>query len=172
MGKSWEISLPLKVIHWKPQTLNRLIARWTIRYFILTAHYRSTLDFSQHALQAATKKGYRKSSRELRMLKSYNSTSRCSSRCRSKWSNPAELAAPIGAMEGWFQYPRKAIRFTLFNLLKKNQNSLILTANAGTLGKVVLLIRWFRLLSPSVEDILDWHRREVRFPEGHRSICF
>lgn len=40
----------------------------TIRYFILTAHYRSTLDFSNSALQAA-QKGYKKIINGLRIAK-------------------------------------------------------------------------------------------------------
>lgn len=40
----------------------------TIRYFILTAHYRSTLDFSNEALQAA-QKGYKKLINGLRISK-------------------------------------------------------------------------------------------------------
>ncbi len=43
----------------------------TIRYFILTAHYRSTLDFSNEALQAA-QKGYKKIINGLKIAKSLN----------------------------------------------------------------------------------------------------
>lgn len=41
------------------QLLEQAYSPMTIRYFILTAHYRSTLDFSNDALRAA-QKGYRK----------------------------------------------------------------------------------------------------------------
>ena len=39
--------------------LKEAFSRMTIRFFILQAHYRSTIDFSNKALQAA-EKGYQK----------------------------------------------------------------------------------------------------------------
>lgn len=48
--------------------LNQAYSPMTIRYFILTAHYRSTLDFSNEALQAA-QKGYKKLINGLRISK-------------------------------------------------------------------------------------------------------
>ncbi|MDR7127754.1 cysteinyl-tRNA synthetase [Algoriphagus sp. 4150] len=48
--------------------LDQAYSPMTIRYFILTAHYRSTLDFSNEALQAA-QKGYKKLINGLRISK-------------------------------------------------------------------------------------------------------
>lgn len=48
--------------------LDQAYSPMTIRYFILTAHYRSTLDFSNDALQAA-QKGYKKLINGLRIAK-------------------------------------------------------------------------------------------------------
>jgi cysteinyl-tRNA synthetase len=48
--------------------LDQAYTPMTIRYFILTAHYRSTLDFSNSALQAA-QKGYKKIINGLRIAK-------------------------------------------------------------------------------------------------------
>ncbi|WP_339703247.1 cysteine--tRNA ligase [Algoriphagus aquimarinus] len=48
--------------------LEKAYSPMTIRYFILTAHYRSTLDFSNEALQAA-QKGYKKLINGLRIAK-------------------------------------------------------------------------------------------------------
>jgi len=61
----------------------------TIRFFILQAHYRSTLDFSNEALQAA-EKGYSK------LQKSFNTMNALS----LQWSNGnAEIQARINAWE-------------------------------------------------------------------------
>ncbi|MEP0712883.1 cysteine--tRNA ligase [Algoriphagus sp.] len=51
--------------------LDQAYSPMTIRYFILTAHYRSTLDFSNEALQAA-QKGYKKLINGLRIAKALN----------------------------------------------------------------------------------------------------
>jgi cysteinyl-tRNA synthetase len=48
--------------------LEQAYSPMTIRYFILTAHYRSTLDFSNDALKAA-QKGYKKIINGLRIAK-------------------------------------------------------------------------------------------------------
>jgi cysteinyl-tRNA synthetase len=50
------------------EILEQAYSPMTIRYFILTAHYRSTLDFSNEALQAA-QKGYKKIINGLRICK-------------------------------------------------------------------------------------------------------
>src|SRR5690606_40487740 len=50
------------------ELLEQAYSPMTIRYFILTAHYRSTLDFSNSALKAA-QKGYRKIINGLRITK-------------------------------------------------------------------------------------------------------
>ncbi len=60
MGKSLGNFITLQELFTgKHQLLEQAYSPMTIRYFILTAHYRSTLDFSNDALRAA-QKGYRK----------------------------------------------------------------------------------------------------------------
>lgn len=53
------------------QMLEQAYSPMTIRFFILQAHYRSTLDFSNEALQAA-QKGYRKLMNGMRVLEKLN----------------------------------------------------------------------------------------------------
>ncbi|MFD2202120.1 cysteine--tRNA ligase [Shivajiella indica] len=60
MGKSLGNFITLQELFTgKHQLLDQAYSPMTIRYFILTAHYRSTLDFSNEALKAA-QKGYKK----------------------------------------------------------------------------------------------------------------
>ncbi|GGZ22620.1 cysteine--tRNA ligase [Echinicola pacifica] len=70
MGKSLGNFITLQELFTgKHELLNQSYSPMTIRYFILTAHYRSTLDFSNEALQAA-QKGYIKIINGLRIAKS------------------------------------------------------------------------------------------------------
>ena len=58
MGKSLGNFIPLEdLFAGKHKLLSRPYSPMTVRFFILQAHYRSTLDFSDEALQAA-EKGY------------------------------------------------------------------------------------------------------------------
>ncbi|EOZ97089.1 Cysteinyl-tRNA synthetase [Indibacter alkaliphilus LW1] len=60
MGKSLGNFITLQELFMgQHQLLEQAYSPMTIRYFILTAHYRSTLDFSNEALKAA-QKGYKK----------------------------------------------------------------------------------------------------------------
>ena len=60
MGKSLGNFITLQqLFSGKHDKLEQAYSPMTVRYFILTAHYRSTLDFSNQALQAA-QKGYKK----------------------------------------------------------------------------------------------------------------
>ena len=69
MGKSLGNFITLQELFTgKHQLLEQVYSPMTIRYFILTAHYRSTLDFSNEALKAA-QKGYKKLINGLRIAK-------------------------------------------------------------------------------------------------------
>ncbi|RZS98745.1 cysteine--tRNA ligase [Cecembia calidifontis] len=69
MGKSLGNFITLQELFTgKHQLLEQAYSPMTIRYFMLTAHYRSTLDFSNEALKAA-QKGYRKIINGLRIAK-------------------------------------------------------------------------------------------------------
>jgi cysteinyl-tRNA synthetase len=70
MGKSLGNFITLQELFTgKHALLEQAYSPMTIRYFILTAHYRSTLDFSNDALKAA-QKGYKKIINGLRIAKS------------------------------------------------------------------------------------------------------
>lgn len=72
MGKSLGNFITLQeLFQGKHDLLEQAYSPMTIRYFILTAHYRSTLDFSNEALQAA-QKGYKKLINGLRILRKLN----------------------------------------------------------------------------------------------------
>ena len=69
MGKSLGNFITLQeLFNGDHKLLDQAYSPMTIRYFILTAHYRSTLDFSNEALQAA-QKGYKKLINGLRISK-------------------------------------------------------------------------------------------------------
>ncbi|MFC3880343.1 cysteine--tRNA ligase [Algoriphagus namhaensis] len=69
MGKSLGNFITLQeLFQGKHDLLEQAYSPMTIRYFILTAHYRSTLDFSNDALQAA-QKGYKKIINGLRIAR-------------------------------------------------------------------------------------------------------
>ncbi|MBQ7710487.1 MAG: cysteine--tRNA ligase [Bacteroidales bacterium] len=74
--------------HKHPETGEEMLAQpyspMTIRFFILQAHYRSTVDFSNEALQAA-EKGY------ARLLEAYKSLSRISASDKSDKSDVSGL---------------------------------------------------------------------------------
>lgn len=74
MGKSLGNFITLQELFTgKHALLEQAYSPMTIRYFILTAHYRSTLDFSNDALKAA-QKGYKKIINGLRIAKTLNYT--------------------------------------------------------------------------------------------------
>ncbi|MDN3202933.1 cysteine--tRNA ligase [Algoriphagus sediminis] len=69
MGKSLGNFITLQeLFQGKHDLLDQAYSPMTIRFFILTAHYRSTLDFSNEALQAA-QKGFKKMINGLRIAK-------------------------------------------------------------------------------------------------------
>jgi cysteinyl-tRNA synthetase len=61
------ITIP-QLLNGDHETLSRPYSPMTVRFFILQAHYRSTLDFSDASLEAAAK-GYKKLINGLRILK-------------------------------------------------------------------------------------------------------
>jgi cysteinyl-tRNA synthetase len=72
MSKSFgNFITPVQLLAGDHQLLTRAHSPMTIRFFILQAHYRSTLDFSNEALDAA-RKAYKKIINGLRSLKQLN----------------------------------------------------------------------------------------------------
>lgn len=136
MGKSLGNFINLQELFTGSHTLlEQAYSPMTIRYFILTAHYRSTLDFSNEALKAA-QKGYKKIINGLRIA-------------RSLTYLPAELAidqdqvnqieqqiaAAYRAMDDDFN-TAQAIGH-LFNLLKKINSIFTGQLPVATLGEEV-----------------------------------
>ncbi|WP_075350414.1 cysteine--tRNA ligase [Algoriphagus marinus] len=107
----------------------------TIRYFILTAHYRSTLDFSNDALQAA-QKGYKKLINGLRIAKMlfFDEADAAIDEEQVKQVENS-IAAAFRAMDDDFN-TAQAIGH-LFNLLKKINSIYTGQLSAGVFGKEV-----------------------------------
>lgn len=72
MGKSLGNFITLKELFYgSHDSLDKSYSPMTIRFFVLQAHYKSTLDFSKEALEAA-KKGYTKLINGLKVIKEMN----------------------------------------------------------------------------------------------------
>ena len=118
MGKSLGNFITLsELFTGNKELLEQAYSPMTIRFFILQAHYRSTLDFSNEALQAA-RKGYMKLMNGLRIL--------------GKMEYPEEVAMPDAALnQELIKLTEECFRglnddlntartiASLFNLLKK-----------------------------------------------------
>lgn len=138
------------------EKLEQAYSPMTVRYFILTAHYRSTLDFSNQALQAA-QKGYKKLINGLRIT----------SRLRYKAdpevivdeNNVAQIEKSIGAafdsMNDDFN-TAQAIGH-LFNLLKKINSLYTGQLHPAQLGKVVYdkLIQIFNVFIIEILGLIE-----------------
>jgi cysteinyl-tRNA synthetase len=143
--------------------LEQAYSPMTIRYFILTAHYRSTLDFSNDALQAA-QKGYKKIINGLRIAKILQfDQADAVVDAEQVTQIQASIAAAYRAMEDDFN-TAQAIGY-LFNLLKKINSLYTGQLSAGTLGKVVFdqMIQTFITF---VEDILGLIEEKSDSQEG------
>lgn len=89
MGKSLGnfITLP-ELFSGKHDALSQPYSPMTVRFFILQAHYRSTLDFSNEALQAA-EKGYRRVMQAARLLRDMAAATGFESPVKGTEGNPA-----------------------------------------------------------------------------------
>jgi cysteinyl-tRNA synthetase len=119
MGKSLGNFITLQELFTgKHDLLEQAYSPMTIRYFMLTAHYRSTLDFSNEALQAA-QKGYKKLINGLRIARSLEFTPEAGVDLDEKQIQQIEssINAAFRAMDDDFN-TAQAIGH-LFNLLKK-----------------------------------------------------
>ena len=95
MGKSLGnfITLP-ELFSGKHPKLDQAYSPMTVRFFILQAHYRSTLDFSNEALQAA-EKGYKRLMQAWRMLSTGEEAFSGASALLSAEENASSPVAPI-----------------------------------------------------------------------------
>lgn len=115
--------------------LDQAYSPMTIRYFILTAHYRSTLDFSNEALKAA-QKGYKKIINGLRIARSLTyQASEIAVDPDQVNQIEQQIAAAYRAMDDDFN-TAQAIGH-LFNLLKKINSIFTGQLPAAALGEEV-----------------------------------
>jgi cysteinyl-tRNA synthetase len=116
--------------------LEQAYSPMTIRYFMLTAHYRSTLDFSNDALKAA-QKGYKKIINGLRIAKSleYHANSEVAIDPEQVKQIEQSISAAYRAMDDDFN-TAQAIGH-LFNLLKKINSIFTGQLQSAVLGEEV-----------------------------------
>jgi cysteinyl-tRNA synthetase len=116
--------------------LEQAYSPMTIRYFMLTAHYRSTLDFSNDALKAA-QKGYKKIINGLRIARTLEYTPNAEITLDPEQIKQVEssITAAYRAMEDDFN-TAQAIGH-LFNLLKKINSMFTGQLASAALGEEV-----------------------------------
>ncbi|QDH78090.1 cysteine--tRNA ligase [Echinicola soli] len=153
MGKSLGNFITLQeLFKGKHDLLEQAYSPMTIRYFILTAHYRSTLDFSNDALKAA-QKGYKKIINALRIAKDLQYEQADGVVLDEKQVQQVEksIENAYRAMNDDFNTAQAIGQ--LFNLLKKINSIFTGQLKAAILGKEVFekLIQTFIVF---VEDIL------------------
>jgi cysteinyl-tRNA synthetase len=135
MGKSLGNFITLQqLFHGDHEKLEQAYSPMTIRYFILTAHYRSTLDFSNQALQAA-QKGYKKLINGYRIAKRLQYTEDPETAVQSDQVDQVNksIEAALGSMDDDFN-TAQAIGH-LFNLLKKINSLYTGQLNPAVFGK-------------------------------------
>ncbi|MFD2033633.1 cysteine--tRNA ligase [Belliella marina] len=165
MGKSLGNFITLQELFTgKHDLLGQAYSPMTIRYFILTAHYRSTLDFSNDALRAA-QKGYKKIINGLRIAKGLVFEADNDVEVDEKQAQQVEqiIANAYRAMDDDFN-TAQAIGH-LFNILKKINSIYTGQLNAGQLGKEVFekMIDTFVVF---VEEILGLQEEKPDHQEG------
>ncbi len=158
MGKSLGNFITLhELFSGKHDLLEQAYSPMTIRYFILTAHYRSTLDFSNEALQAA-QKGYKKIFNGLKIAKNLVYPDNIAVELQEEQIKQVDQSINYAyrAMDDDFN-TAQAIGH-LFNLLKKiNSIFQLLTALFFGVGLVYFLTyerMWDEELQPS--DVVSW----------------
>ncbi|HAZ24495.1 MAG TPA: cysteine--tRNA ligase, partial [Algoriphagus sp.] len=137
MGKSLGNFITLQELFTgKHDLLEQAYSPMTIRYFILTAHYRSTLDFSNEALQAA-QKGYKKIINGLRIARNleYQSEEGIALDENQIKQIESSISNAYRAMDDDFN-TAQAIGH-LFNLLKKINSIFTGQLKSASLGKEV-----------------------------------
>jgi cysteinyl-tRNA synthetase len=132
--------------------LEQAYSPMTIRYFILTAQYRSTLDFSNEALKAA-QKGYKKIINGLRIVRelTYTPDPEVALDAEQIQQVEASITAAYRAMDDDFN-TAQAIGH-LFNLLKKINSLFTGQLSSAALGEE-LVARMKDSYRSFVEDIL------------------
>lgn len=137
MGKSLGNFITLQeLFQGKHALLEQAYSPMTIRYFILTAHYRSTLDFSNDALQAA-QKGYKKIINGLRIARELKFQADAEAALDEDQIQQIEssIQSAYRAMDDDFN-TAQAIGH-LFNLLKKINSMFTRQLQSAALGETV-----------------------------------
>lgn len=147
----------------KHELLKKAFSPMTIRFFILQAHYRSTLDFSNDALVAAGK-GYVKMMNGLRITKKLVYPANESP--KDEALNGEVLKICNDCYAGLTDDFNTALAIGhLFNLLKKINSFYIQTIDMSVLNEEIFnkMIRTFREVT---EDILGLTEEKVNDPDG------
>jgi cysteinyl-tRNA synthetase len=136
----------------------------TIRYFILTAQYRSTLDFSNEALRAA-QKGYKKIINGLRIARSMDYTANAEVVLDGEQVQQVEasITAAYRSMDDDFN-TAMAIGH-LFNLLKKINSIFTGQLQSASLGEEVFS-KMLTTYITFVEEILGLVEEKGEVQEG------
>ncbi|MBN3521983.1 cysteine--tRNA ligase [Algoriphagus lutimaris] len=153
MGKSLGNFITLQeLFNGDHDLLEQAYSPMTIRYFILTAHYRSTLDFSNEALKAA-QKGYKKLINGLRIAKmlEYQFAEDTSIDEKQVGQIESSISSAYRAMDDDFN-TAQAIGH-LFNLLKKINSMYTGQLKPAALGEEVFN-QLIQIFITFVEDIL------------------
>jgi len=165
MGKSLGNFITLQELFTgKHPLLEQAYSPMTIRYFILTAHYRSTLDFSNEALKAA-QKGYKKIINGLRIAKQLTFIPQADISLDTEQIQQVEtsIAAAYRSMDDDFN-TAMAIGH-LFNLLKKINSVYTGQLASAALGKEVF-IQLLETYRTFVVDILGLIEEKGEVQEG------
>lgn len=169
MGKSLGNFITLQELFTgKHDLLEQAYSPMTIRYFILTAHYRSTLDFSNDALKAA-QKGYKKIINGRRTAKYlvYESDSEIAVDQKQVQQVEQIISNAYRAMDDDFN-TAQAIGH-LFNLLKKINSLYTGQLQSSELGKDVFdrMIQTFILF---VDEILGLQEEKADHQQGMLTV--
>ena len=152
-----------QLLNGKHELLQRAYSAMTIRFFILQAHYRSTLDFSNDSLIAAAK-GYKKLINGLRILKKIDYTP--SDHPKDKALNEEILKSIESSFAGLNDDFNTAVTIGhLFNLLKKINSFYLKTIDLSLIEEQVFfqLKESFTII---VEDILGLIEEKNKDTEG------
>jgi len=171
MGKSLGNFITLQELFTgKHALLDQAYSPMTIRYFILTAQYRSTLDFSNEALKAA-QKGYKKIINGLRIAKQLQFNSQADNALDTEQIQQVEasITAAYRSMDDDFN-TAMAIGH-LFNLLKKINSVYTGQLAPAALGEHVFN-NMLETYQTFVKDILGLVEEKGEVQEGLLNLLF
>lgn len=162
MGKSLGNFIPLMdFFNGSHELLERAYSPMTVRFFMLQAHYRSTLDFSNEALHAAAK-GYKKLMNGLKLLRklAYTEEGEANEKVQKQVS---------GIIDNMYRSMNDDLNTAqaiaqLFNLLKKINSIQTGNLKTGELGKE-LFDKMVKTYREFVDDVLGLKEEKPAQPE-------